>query len=372
VTASAAIEEQVMPVSTLIETAPGYIRIGNSIVDEYQGHNYGTLSFRDVLIRSSNVGAIKIGFRVGVDRLSRFVSAYGFGRRTSPDFPGENPGIVWKPEQWTERALASVSMGYQVAVTPLQVAAAYSSIANGGDYLEPRILRAVYKDGRRFAVTPKLIGRTVSKDTAATLTGIMEDVVASKVGTAGRAKINGYTVAGKTGTASKLIDGRYSASENNVSFAGFVPSRDPAITIVVVIDAPHVGGRAGGVVAAPIFKRIAEDTHRYHGIPPTVDPVPPVLVERRETANVRDSSAGEPPVVDLVTRVPDGTVPNLHEMSARDAVHQLGKLGCVTQLSGDGFVTSQDPPPGSVLKPGGVCRLVLSRQVVGGEQPGQP
>ena len=285
VTASAAIEDKVMPIDTMIDTGPGFIRIGNSIVDEYQGHHYGVLSFRDVLIKSSNVGAIKIGFKVGVERLSRYVSLFGFGRRVSPDFPGESPGIVWKPEQWTDRALASVSMGYQVAVTPLQVAAAFSAVANGGEFIEPRVLRAVYRDGRRYVVTPKTIRRTISKDTAATLTTIMEDVVDH--GTAKLAQIGGYTIAGKTGTASKLIDGRYSASENNASFAGFVPSRNPAVTIVVVIDAPHMNGSSGGVVAAPIFQRIAESTLRYLGVGPTINPEPPVLVERRDATNVR-------------------------------------------------------------------------------------
>ena len=149
VTASAAIEEKVMPIDTMIDTNPGFIKIGNSIVDEYRGHNYGVLSFSDVIVKSSNVGAIKIGFKVGTERLSRFVALFGFGRRVSPDFPGESSGIVWKPEQWTERALASVSMGYQIAVTPLQIAAAFSAVANGGEYIEPRVLRAVYRDGRR-------------------------------------------------------------------------------------------------------------------------------------------------------------------------------------------------------------------------------
>jgi cell division protein FtsI (penicillin-binding protein 3) len=374
VTASAAIEENVLPIDTMIDTGPGLIRIGNSVVDEYNGHNYGVLSFRDVLIRSSNVGAIKIGFRVGVERLSRFVARFGFGTRASPDFPGESAGIVWRPEQWTDRALASVSMGYQVAVTPLQIAAAYSAIANRGEYIEPRILRAVYKEGRRYVVTPKIVRRTISEDTAATLTGIMEDVVASELGTASRARIAGYTVAGKTGTASKLIDGRYSASENNVSFAGFVPSRDPAVAIVVVIDAPHAGGRAGGVVAAPIFKRIAEATLRYLGVPPTVDPPPAVLVERRgEDVDVRPSSAAESePIVGPIIEGPPGTVPDLHGMSARDALRQLGKLGWTAQISGSGFVASQAPPPGSLLEPGGVLKLVLARQIAESRRAEQP
>jgi cell division protein FtsI/penicillin-binding protein 2 len=371
VTASAAIEEKVMPIHSMIDTTPGYIRVGNSIVDEYQGRNHGVLSFEDVLVKSSNVGAIKIGFRVGVDRLSRYVSLFGFGNRVSPDFPGESAGIVWKPEQWTERALASVSMGYQVAVTPLQVAAAYSAIANGGEYVEPRVLRAVYRDGRRYVVTPKVVRRAISAGTAATLTGILQDVVAK--GTAKLAQLDGHEVAGKTGTASKLIDGRYSASENNVSFAGFVPAGDPEVAIVVVIDAPHLGGSAGGVVAAPVFKRIADATLRYLGVPPTIDPAPPVVVDRTVTGDVPTEGAEEDdPVVRLVAEAAPGTVPDLHGMSARDAVRQLGQLGCAAQLSGDGFVASQDPPAGSALEPGGVCRLVLSRRVDPGRPDSQP
>ena len=371
VTASAAIEEKVMPIDAMIDTGPGFIRIGNTIVDEYRGQHHGVLSFRDVLVKSSNVGAIKIGLSVGVDRLSRYVALFGFGRRVSPDFPGESAGIVWKPEQWTDRALASVSMGYQVAVTPLQVAAAFSAVANGGEFIEPRVLRAVYRDGRRYVVTPKTIRRTISRDTAATVTAIMEDVVDH--GTATLAKIDGYTIAGKTGTASKLIDGRYS-SENNASFAGFVPSRNPEVTIVVVIDAPHLNGSSGGVVAAPIFKRIAETTLRHLGIGPTINPEPPVLVERRDPANAR-TSAPNPgaPIISLVAGDDAlGTIPDLQGLSAREAVRRLVRLGLTAQLTGDGFVMSQDPPAGTALEPGAVCHLVLARVVGGEEQVATP
>src|SRR6195256_2937239 len=326
VTASAAIEEKVIPIDTMIDTSPGFLKIGNSVVDEYRGHKYGVLSFSDVIVKSSNVGAIKIGFKVGTERLSRFVALFGFGRRVSPDFPGESSGIVWKPEQWTERALASVSMGYQIAVTPLQIAAGVGAVANGGEYIEPRVLRAVYRDGRRYPITPTIVRRTISAETAATLTTIMEAVVTD--GTAKLAQIGGYTIAGKTGTASKLIDGHYSASENNASFAGFLPSRNPAVTIVVMIDAPHAGGRTGGVVAAPIFKRIAEPTLRYLGISPTIDPEPPVLVDHRDTADVRARPQKKTrPIVSLVADEPPGTLPDLHGMSAREAVRKLVTLG---------------------------------------------
>jgi cell division protein FtsI (penicillin-binding protein 3) len=359
VTASAAIEEKVLPIDALIDTSPGLIRIGSRVVDEYRGHNYGTLSFTDVIVKSSNVGAIKIGFRVGAERLSRYVDRFGFGRPVSPDFPGESPGIVWSADKWTDSALASVSMGYQIGVTPLQMIAAFSSVANGGEFVEPRLVRAVYRDGRRYAVHPKVLRRTIEPTTAATLISIMEEVV--KRGTAKLADIPGYTIAGKTGTASKLINGHYAAAENNVSFAGFLPSRKPAVAIIVVLDAPHAGGNSGGVVSAPIFKRIAEAAMRYLGVPPTINPAAPVLVARHDDAGAQATAAlVEPPVVNLVADGP-GTLPDVRGMSAREAMRTLVKLGLTARLSGDGFVVAQDPQPGAPLEEGGVCRLTLAR-----------
>jgi cell division protein FtsI (penicillin-binding protein 3) len=360
VTASAAIEEKVLPVDAMIDTNPGIIRIGRRVVDEFEGHNYHTLSFTDVLVKSSNVGAIKIGFKVGTERLSRYVARFGFGHPVSSDFPSESPGIVWSADKWTDSALASVSMGYQVGVTPLQMAAAFSAVANGGEYVEPRVLRAVYRDGLRYAVRPKVVRRSITAETAATLTTIMEEVV--KRGTAKLADIPGYTIAGKTGTASKLINGHYAASENNVSFAGFLPSRNPALAIVVVVDAPHAGGRSGGVVSAPIFKRIAEAALRYLGVPPTVDPEPPVLVVRHDAdeAQPTTTASAEGPG-DSAEQTPAGTVPDVLGMSARDAMRRLVKVGLSARLVGDGFVVAQDPSPGSPIQEGGLCRLTLAR-----------
>jgi cell division protein FtsI (penicillin-binding protein 3) len=231
----------------------------------------------------------------------------------------------------------------------------------------------LYRDGRRYVVTPKILRRTVSAETAATLMSVMEGVVDNEDGTAKAAKIAGYTIAGKTGTASKLIDGRYSASENNVSFAGLVPSRNPEVTIVVVVDAPHAGGRTGGVVAAPIFRRIAEATVRYLGIAPNVDPAPPIVVQREDPANVRnDAEQQDEPFVSLVADGTPGLVPDLHGMSGREAVRALVKLGLRARVSGDGFVSSQKPLPGTVLGPGEVCYIVLSRWASPLEQVVEP
>jgi cell division protein FtsI (penicillin-binding protein 3) len=360
VTASAAIDEKVMSVDTLIDTNPGVIRIGNRKIDEFRGHNYHTLSFTDVIVKSSNVGAIKIGFKVGTERLSRYVERFGFGRPISPDFPGESPGIVWSPEKWTESALASVSMGYQVGVTPLQMVAAVSSVANGGELIEPRIVRAIYRDNRRYAVAPRVLHRTISADTASVLTTIMERVVEN--GTAKLARIPGFTIAGKTGTATKLIGGHYSASENNVSFVGFIPSRKPSVSVIVVIDSPHANGNSGGSVAAPIFKRIAEATVRYLGVPPNIDPASPVLIARGdETPRPPSGDPSAEALVSLVAGDPAGTMPDLAGMSARDAVRRLVTLGMNARVSGDGFVVSQDPQPGSSLEAGALCRIVLER-----------
>jgi cell division protein FtsI (penicillin-binding protein 3) len=252
-------------------------------------------------------------------------------------------------------------MGYQVGVTPLQMVTAVSSVANGGRLMEPRAVRALYQDNRRFGVSPRVLQQTITPETAAVLTGIMEQVV--ERGTARGAKVPGYAIAGKTGTASKLINGRYSASENNVSFVGFLPSRKPVAAIIVVIDGPRAGGNSGGAVSAPVFKRIAEATLRYLGVPPTVDPAPPVMVARRTLKEAVPTSAPvSGPVVDVVRAAGPGEVPDLRGLSARDATRALVKLGLRPRVTGNGVVVSQEPAPGSPTASGGTARLVLDRQ----------
>jgi cell division protein FtsI/penicillin-binding protein 2 len=356
VTASAAIQEHVMPVDEPIDVSSGRIAIGSRVV--HDDHHYGVLSFTDVIVKSSNVGAIKIGFRVGTDRLSDYVKRFGFGKPTSPDFPGESPGIVWDAAKWTDSALASVSMGYQVGVTPLQMVTAVSAIANGGELMEPRIIGAVYRDQLRYPVHPKVVRRVVDQNTASTLTTIMEGVV--EKGTARAAQIPGYTIAGKTGTAAKLVDGRYSKQEYNASFVGFVPSRNPAFAIIVVTDSPRAGTYYGGSVSAPIFKRIAEAALRHQGVPTSIDPPPAVLVARPD-ATPADGHAV--PQLQPVAQNPAAAdlVPDVTGLSARDATRTLAQFGLSARLSGDGLVVAQAPAAGSPIQPGSECRLVLGR-----------
>ena len=277
VTASAAFEEKAITPDALIDASAGNIRFGSRVIND--DHNYGVLSFANVIVRSSNVGAIKVALKLGPEKIGDYVKRFGFGRPSSPDFRGESPGMVWDPSSLNDSALASVAMGYQVGVTPLQMATAVSAVANGGDLVQPRAVRAVIRDGRRLPVPHEVLGRVAATSTMATLTEIMEKVV--EEGTGERAQVAGYTVAGKTGTAKKLVNGSYRGhSDYNVSFVGFVPSRKPVFTIVVVVDSPHRVSPYGGVVAAPIFQRIATAALRQYGVPASIDAPEPVLAGR--------------------------------------------------------------------------------------------
>jgi membrane peptidoglycan carboxypeptidase len=227
--------------------------------------------------------------------------------------------------------------------------------------MEPRIIRAVISDERRIPVPHKSHRRTVSPATAALLTDIMEQVVDRGTGT--RAAVPGFTVAGKTGTAQKVVNGRYSQSDYNASFVGFVPSRQPVFAIVVVVDSPHGDNLYyGGSVAAPIFSRIAEAALRQYGVPPNVNSVPPVIVARDETP-----SMGRPPALPAIVTVTDATgaapiVPDLRGLSARDGVRMLAALGLIARINGAGVIVDQDPAPGTQVERGSLSLLRLGRE----------
>ena len=371
VTASAAIEERVIGVDDMIDVSGGRIRFGARVI--HDTHDYGSLSFTDVMVKSSNVGAIKVGLTLGPERLGLYTRRFGFGRALSPDFPGETTGIVWDPRKLDTSALASMSMGYQVGVTPLQMVAAISSVANGGDLIQPRVVRALIRDGKRTEVKPTVLGRTISRDTAATLTTIMEQIV--ERGTATYAQVDGYTIAGKTGTAAKLVNGRYSNSDYFASFVAFLPSRNPVATIIVVIDSPHAHGYYGGPIAGPVFQRIAEATLRHLGVAPTLNAPPPVLVartsDRPEIQPVRSQRDASILHVDTAGDARD--LPDLRGLSAREALRVLTSIGLTAHLTGNGVVASQSPAPGTPIEPGLECVLRLERNpVVVASLPAEP
>ena len=362
VTASAALQEGVIKPDDLVDTMGGVIKFGGRKPITDMGHNYGVLTFADVIVKSSNVGAIKVGLRVGAERMGLYMRRFGFGRPSSPDFPGESPGIVWDASKLNDSALASVSMGYQVAVTPLQMAAAASAVANGGTLYEPHVVRAIVKGNERTPVAPKVVREAIRPETAATLNQIMQRVVTD--GTGRNARLVSYSVAGKTGTADKLVNGRYSGAQQNVSFVGFVPAQRPELTVIVMVDSPRVGGDTGGAIAAPIFKRIADAGLRYLGSTPTINPAPPVIVARNQPTTVTPASMpAERSVIAMPAHMTEAGLPDLRGMSAREALRELARVGLTAKMQGTGVVVEQDPPAGSPFEPGASCTLVLNRRL---------
>jgi cell division protein FtsI (penicillin-binding protein 3) len=362
VTASAALETRTARPSDVFDVSRGSISFGARTIRDV--HRYQPLSFTDVIVKSSNVGAILIGQRVGATRMGAFVDAFGFGHPVLRALPGETPGIVWDAAKLNPSALASVSMGYQIGVTAIQMATAASAIANGGELVAPRLVRALVRNGRRQEIAPRVLRRTVSRETAATLTTIMEAVV--EEGTGKAARMSGYTIAGKTGTAAKLENGRYSKTDYNGSFVGFVPSRKPAITVLVVIDSPRGKGFYGGVVAAPVFRRIAEQALRHLGVGRNLDPEPPVLVAHRDPGGpFVPTPARTPALIASLVNQPaaSGLMPDLRGMSAREAVQVLTRIGLVARVDGDGLVAEQEVPAGVAVEPGRDCHLRLVRRV---------
>jgi cell division protein FtsI (penicillin-binding protein 3) len=359
VTASAALEEQAFEPQQMIDVSPGVIRFGSHRIEDIR--NYGELSFADVIVKSSNVGASKIGVTLGPERLGRYVTRFGFGQIASRDFAGQSRGIVHKWAQLRDSELASVSIGYNISVTPLQMAAAMSAVANGGELIEPRLVRAQISGGQRLEVAPHVIRRAITTETASTLTRMLEDVVSR--GTARRAQIEGYTAAGKTGTAEKIIDGQYAEREHNIaSFVGFAPSTRPALTILVVIDDVV---QFGGAVAGPAFQRIAEASLRHLGVPPNVGALSPILMaaDQGEGALVRPASTGtlSPTDRSRAATADDGYMPDVLGLSERSALGVVTQLGLTMTTSGRGFVTEQTPEPGAPVSSGQQVTLRLDR-----------
>ena len=363
ITASAALEEHSIKPTDLVDVSRGSISFGSRVIRD--DHHYGVLTFQQVVEKSSNVGTIKVGLPLGAETFGGYVRNFGFGRALSPDFRGENAGIVWNWSTLTQSALASTLIGYQIGVTPLQMVTAVSAVANGGELVQPRVVRAVVKDGERRMVPRKVLGRAISKDTAARLTPMLEGVVTE--GTGKQAAIADYTIAGKTGTAKKLVNGSYRGHSNyNVSFVGFAPSRKPRFTIIVVVDSPRGVPAYGGTVAAPIFHRIAQAALQHYGVQKTINAPPPFIVARATPNAPTPTSgpAGLPTVLPADTNASGGepVVPDLTGMSGRDAVRLLATLGLSVQVIGHGLVTDQRPLPGTPALAAASARVWLDRR----------
>lgn len=278
VTASAALESRSVSFSDVFDCSQN-LKKGGKIFRDHE--DFETLAFPDVIIHSSNIGTIQIGERIGEQNLFNMIQSYGYGQKTGVDLPAEERGILNPIKKWTPISLASLSIGYEISVTAIQMLQAINVIANRGVATRPMIVKNIVLSPEKAQKQPYEYRRVISEDIASQLIDIFRQV--TEVGTGTAANIEGYSTAGKTGTAQKYDPaiGSYSSSKHTASYVGFAPVETPLFSMVVVIDNPK-GLYYGGQVAAPVFQKIGKQIFRYFRIPPkTVPPKTIITAENR-------------------------------------------------------------------------------------------
>lgn len=375
VTGASALERGLIRLDEVIDTGHGMIRIGRVTINEDKHHDYGSLTLAGVFEHSSNIGIIRVGLRLGPERLFEGVSAFGIGRPTGVDLPGEAGGIFRPLSRWSSLSNASISMGQEIALTALQLARVASVVANGGLLVQPRLVTSVRRpDGRVERPASALPVRVISEETARSLRTILAGVVERGTGTT--AAIPGFSVAGKTGTAQKAGPGGYQKGRYVPNFVGFVPADNPRVVAVVVVEEPK-GKYYARDVAAPLFARVVSQALDILRIAPAEQRLPstvlasadgrvaypagvvPVSVRStRPVSSTADSEEVFPGLQDLAGAAE--STPDVVGLSARQALAVLARLGLTARLNGTGFVASQDPPPGTAVRPGGMNTLRLS------------
>jgi cell division protein FtsI (penicillin-binding protein 3) len=361
--AAAALEERVVAPAEMFFCENGALRVGRWTIND--SHPHGWLSFAEVIQVSSNIGVTKVAQRLGRERYHRYLEAFGFGRRTGIELPGESPGILRPADKWAQVDLAVHAFGQGVSVTPVQMAAAYGAIANGGVLMRPFVVRRVVSPtGALVAETaPAAVRRVLSEKTARTVTELLRRVVEEKTGTGTRARLEDFPVAGKTGTAQKvnLQIGGYS-SKRIGSFVGFVPADRPRAVIFVAIDEPSTSSY-GGVVAAPVFRAIAAAAMQRLGVEPTPEPAVQLAGTPRRGVSAAAPPAPEPEpaparaAATLAAASARDVVPDLRGLSLREAWARARAAGLDVDIRGSGWVRTQEPAPGTPLA--GERRLAL-------------
>jgi len=336
VTLAAAFDQGLIRADEVFNCENGSVLVAGHRIHDHKA--YGMLTVADILANSSDVGAIKIALRLGSPKFYEYIRSFGFGTPTGIDLPGESRGLVQRLEHWGSFSIGSISMGQEVGVTPLQMVTAVSAMANGGLLYKPHVVQQMQRgdqflalDGPTPFAEPK---RAIRPETAATLRRLMEGVILN--GTGKSARLDGWTAAGKTGTAQKIdpATGRYSARNVIASFTGFSPINNPAVTILVSIDSPAGYPHDGATVAAPVFKRIAEQVLPYLDVPRDV-PLSPRLVQ----ASYRQRAETDSAVLDDLAPVDFSAQPELASTdfpnTAAQTVSQMPEVTVAVDEGGD-------------------------------------
>lgn len=365
-----ALKNKILAPNTKYNTENGQLKIGKRIIREAESnekHTWANLTASEILAYSSNIGTAKIAFELGSEKLRQGYLDFGFGQKTDIDLPGDVRGNVL-PLPWNQHLTANISFGHGVAVSALQMANAYAAIANGGTLNTPYIVQSIrdLETGKTTEFEAKPKRQVLSAADAASLRLMLMGVTAPD-GTGVKAKVDGFLIGGKTGTAQKVDpNGRgYMSRAYLSSFAGFIPATDPKFVIYVMVDHPKKEAYYGSVVAAPIFSRIASFAVRKAGLAPVILSDKNLVGEERSFAKderkIKKSKAssaalqkieralaatvGAPEPLTMV----DEVMPDLTNMTAREVVKRLSGMDLEVRIRGEGVVADMWPPPGSAL-----------------------
>ena len=374
VVATAALEAGLTRPTEMIDCQMGAITIGKHIFHDHKP--FGVLTFNQILENSSNVGAAKLGLRLGEVRLYDALRTFGFGSKTNVDLPGEVVGIVRDWRDWSALSIGAISFGQEVGVTSLQILDAVNAIANGGYLVRPTIVdRIIDPNGDLTFMRVPERKRIMRPETAAAVRDAFEGVVLRGTGT--QAALEGYRAAGKTGTAQKIVDRHYSNTKYLASFIGFAPLPNPRVTVLVQIDEPK-GVIYGGSISAPVFQKITQQVLLRLGIAPD-QPVPlkrprPDLALAEDEdflpnaapvapldANTEDRADDSSDAITVPVASECVVMPDFHGMPKREVMDRCIELGIRMKAAGSGAAVFQSPPPGATIPPGGECNVTFAR-----------
>jgi cell division protein FtsI (penicillin-binding protein 3) len=344
--AAAAVEQGLVEMGDSIDTGDGWaVFHGRTMKDT---HAHGTISFADVIAVSSNVGMAKTVRQLDPGTFYQYARNLGFGQPTWIDLPGEVGGVLKKPSTWSGTTLTSMSIGYEVSATPLQVLTAYSALANGGVLVQPYVVeeRQRMTGETVWQHEPDSVRRALRRATTRTLRPAFRNVVTE--GTAEMAHVDGLRIAGKTGTALRAVGGSYDPDYTRASFVGFFPADDPKVALIVVVGDPE-SSIYGGAVAAPVFRRVAR--RWVSSFPEVVQQ----LAEQRDPTR-RPAPSSIPTVKTRAADTAEGMMPDFQGLSARAAVHWLREHGIEARVRGHGTIVEQWPAPGTQLASRAVLR----------------